>query len=231
MGRGDFDVIGRQWVDYFVAHCALKPEESVLDVGSGIGRVAIPMTDYLTGRYEGLDVVREGVEWCSEHDHPGLPELPLSASPTSTTGYTTRTASQHPAGVPLSLRGRRVRLRVPDLRVHAHASAGGRALHRRDRDGCCDQDGRCLASVFLWDESVEPSQPQLRFDDDAGPYRFNHGFKPEDVLGIQGGVPARLLQRCGFSPTVDYGWWGRPAGETNLDAQDIVLARLGPEQR
>jgi ubiquinone/menaquinone biosynthesis C-methylase UbiE len=41
----------------------------VLDIGSGIGRVAIPLTEYLSeeGRYEGFDVVEKGVQWCQTH--------------------------------------------------------------------------------------------------------------------------------------------------------------------
>lgn len=47
-------------------HIKLQPDDTVLDIGSGIGRTAISLTDYLTpnGRYEGFDVVKDGVEWC-----------------------------------------------------------------------------------------------------------------------------------------------------------------------
>lgn len=44
----------------------LKPDDAVLDIGSGIGRTAIALTDYLNsmGSYEGFDVVKRGVDWC-----------------------------------------------------------------------------------------------------------------------------------------------------------------------
>ncbi len=46
----------------------LKPEHSVLDIGSGIGRVALPLTFYLTtGKYVGIDIVLDGVSWCREN--------------------------------------------------------------------------------------------------------------------------------------------------------------------
>jgi len=65
VGRGgDFRLIGRDLVDLLVYH-GLRPDHRVLDVGSGIGRVAAPMTAYLTtGSYEGFDVDREMVAWC-----------------------------------------------------------------------------------------------------------------------------------------------------------------------
>ncbi|KIX21994.1 methylase involved in ubiquinone/menaquinone biosynthesis [Flavobacterium sp. 316] len=45
----------------------LKPNDTVLDIGSGIGRTAISLTNYLNsnGKYEGFDVVKSGVDWCN----------------------------------------------------------------------------------------------------------------------------------------------------------------------
>lgn len=44
----------------------LKPTDHVLDIGSGIGRTAISLCEFLTtdGKYEGFDVVKIGVDWC-----------------------------------------------------------------------------------------------------------------------------------------------------------------------
>ncbi len=49
-----------------VARARLQPTHSVLDIGSGIGQKARPLTTYLNsaGRYIGFDIVRDGVEWC-----------------------------------------------------------------------------------------------------------------------------------------------------------------------
>jgi len=46
---------------------SLKPEDTVLDIGSGIGRTAISLSEYLNsnGGYEGFDVVKKGVDWCN----------------------------------------------------------------------------------------------------------------------------------------------------------------------
>src|SRR4051794_26342926 len=45
----------------------LRRDEDVLDVGCGIGRTAIPLTEYLSehGSYRGFDISRESIEWCS----------------------------------------------------------------------------------------------------------------------------------------------------------------------
>lgn len=66
VGGGDFGQIGGEFFKYFVELCGLKPNDKVLDVGCGIGRMAIPMLDYLTtGSYDGFDIVPAGIRWSS----------------------------------------------------------------------------------------------------------------------------------------------------------------------
>jgi SAM-dependent methyltransferase len=45
----------------------VRPNSRVLEIGSGIGRVAVPLTQWLsTGSYVGIEVVMQGVAWCHE---------------------------------------------------------------------------------------------------------------------------------------------------------------------
>jgi glycosyltransferase involved in cell wall biosynthesis len=69
VGEGDFKAIGEEFVQYFIELCGLKPNERILDVGSGIGRMAIPLTNYLdkNGSYEGLDIVKTEIDWCRKN--------------------------------------------------------------------------------------------------------------------------------------------------------------------
>jgi SAM-dependent methyltransferase len=49
----------------------LRPNERVLDVGCGIGLVAIPLTSYLEiGHYEGFDIIPECIKWCQRNITP-----------------------------------------------------------------------------------------------------------------------------------------------------------------
>jgi len=76
-GPGDFKKIGEHYLTIFIEHCNLKPEHRVLDVGSGIGRIAVPLTKYLDSRgsYEGFDIVKKGIDWCNKHIKKEFPNF------------------------------------------------------------------------------------------------------------------------------------------------------------
>jgi SAM-dependent methyltransferase len=65
-GGGDYVAVGDEFLKHFQLMGGLKPDGVVLDVGSGIGRMARPLTSYLgpMGRYEGFDIDASGVAWC-----------------------------------------------------------------------------------------------------------------------------------------------------------------------
>ena len=69
IGSGDFKKIGDHYLDIFIELCNLKPNQRILDVGCGIGRIAIPLTKYLdaSGSYEGFDIVKKGIDWCKKN--------------------------------------------------------------------------------------------------------------------------------------------------------------------
>jgi len=66
VGDGDFRAIGAEFLELFIRYGGLRPEWDVLDFGCGIGRMALPLTQYLdpTARYVGVDVNRRGIQWC-----------------------------------------------------------------------------------------------------------------------------------------------------------------------
>jgi ubiquinone/menaquinone biosynthesis C-methylase UbiE len=67
VGDGDFKKTGEEFFKYFVELGGLKPHHKVLDVGCGIGRMAIPLIKYLeSGSYEGFDIVPKGIEWSNK---------------------------------------------------------------------------------------------------------------------------------------------------------------------
>lgn len=67
--REEFKALGEQYVRYFSEICGLKRDASVLDIGCGVGRMAIPLTKYLSpaAHYAGFDIIKAGVDWCTRN--------------------------------------------------------------------------------------------------------------------------------------------------------------------
>lgn len=64
-GAEQYKLIGNMQVEWLREYGGLKPDEDVLEIGCGIGRIAAPLTQYLTrGTYHGFDIVPHGIEWC-----------------------------------------------------------------------------------------------------------------------------------------------------------------------
>ena len=72
IGSGNFIEIGEGFKKHFIELGNLQPTDRVLDVGCGIGRMAIPLTSYLTkdGEYWGFDIVKKGIDWCQNRISP-----------------------------------------------------------------------------------------------------------------------------------------------------------------
>lgn len=68
-GSGNFVEIGNEFFSYFKKYGEITPNSSILDIGSGIGRMAIPFTKFLnhSGSYRGFDIVKQGVNWCTKN--------------------------------------------------------------------------------------------------------------------------------------------------------------------
>ncbi|HST22405.1 MAG TPA: class I SAM-dependent methyltransferase [Blastocatellia bacterium] len=66
-GGTTYEAESKEFLKYFIDIGELKPHETVLDVGCGIGRMAAPLTNYLTGNYEGFDIVAIGIRWSNNH--------------------------------------------------------------------------------------------------------------------------------------------------------------------
>lgn len=65
----NMDATSQVLVDRLASVARLTPSSQVLDIGCGVGRLAIAMSRFLDrgGRYEGLDIVPRGIEWCQQN--------------------------------------------------------------------------------------------------------------------------------------------------------------------
>ncbi len=76
VGRGDYAAVGHAWRNRLVRHHGVGPSSDVLDIGCGVGRIAVALTDVVTeGSYRGFDIVPDGIEWCRKAITPRYPSF------------------------------------------------------------------------------------------------------------------------------------------------------------
>jgi SAM-dependent methyltransferase len=82
-GSGGYESIGKQFFNYFIKFGDINTDSSILDIGSGIGRMAVPFTTYLSkkGQYEGFDIVKIGVDWCVQNISSNFPNFNFKLIP------------------------------------------------------------------------------------------------------------------------------------------------------
>ena len=69
VGHGDFRATGAEFLGLFRSLVDLRPDDRVLDIGCGIGRMARPLVPVLRppGSYDGFDIAEPGIRWCQAH--------------------------------------------------------------------------------------------------------------------------------------------------------------------
>lgn len=73
VGDGSYQAVGAEFLGHFIRKGGLEKTDRILDIGCGIGRMAVPLTQYLDyekGTYCGIDPVAGGIEWCNQKLSP-----------------------------------------------------------------------------------------------------------------------------------------------------------------
>jgi SAM-dependent methyltransferase len=66
---GDFLQVGVDTLRSLIRFASVTPASKVLEIGSGMGRIALPLTQWLEGEgeYTGVEIVKDGIAWCQEN--------------------------------------------------------------------------------------------------------------------------------------------------------------------
>jgi SAM-dependent methyltransferase len=186
VGDGDFEAIGAEFLQHFVALGGLEPQHRVLDIGSGVGRMAVPLTRFLdsTARYDGFDIVRRGVAWCERRITPRFPHFHFHHADVFNRRY-------NPRG---QVQARTFRFPVDDARVDfAFATSLFTHLLPEDADHYIGEmarvlrpGGRCLCTFFLVNDEVDA---RVR----AGDARMAFRHRGADVWLLDTDVPENAV--------------------------------------
>jgi ubiquinone/menaquinone biosynthesis C-methylase UbiE len=228
VGGGDYLEIGKLFFNYFIDLGNLKPNDRVLDIGCGAGRMALPITRYLNsqGSYEGFDIVKELVDWAKHHITPHYPNFRFQLANIYNSCY-------NPKG---KYRGTEYTFPYKNKEfdfifltsVFTHMLPAELENYLAEIARTLKPGGKCLVTFFILNETVH----QLILDKKST-FQFAYTFEdcridntevPEAVVGYEEEKLKGLFTANDFDvESINYGnWSGR---KDFLSFQDIIVLK------
>lgn len=227
INSGGNDGVGEEYFKYFVEKGHLKPTDCVLEVGSGFGRMAIPLTTYLKeeGHYEGVDIIKDGVNWCQSKFTPKFPNFQFQRIDVYNDRY-------HPKGFqkasefvfPFETNTFDF---VYLTSIFTHMFPKDMENYLSEISRVLKPNGRCLITYFL----LKQSTPVL-VNADQSIFSFKHAYAhhyvedinhPEYAVAYEEAFVRDLYKKVNLKivDPIDYGNWnGR---QEHLSFQDIIV--------
>ncbi|MEO5324455.1 class I SAM-dependent methyltransferase [Mesorhizobium sp. CC13] len=236
VGDGDFRAVGAEFLGHFIRLGGLRPEHRVLDIGCGIGRMAVPLTQYLdaeTGRYSGLDPVEGGIAWCRRFVTPVYPNFTFQRLDIAHNLY-------NPQG---KISGEALKLPYADRQfdfvimtsVVTHLPPDEVLVHLSEVARLLKPGGRLFMTAFVIDRLAAENtsgrrDPRLAFArDGTGPCWFVPDMPPLAAVGFDDGFLDQALEKAGLSVTFkSLGHW---RGQDADHYQDVYVAESRGAQR
>jgi SAM-dependent methyltransferase len=225
--RSDFNAIGRELFRYLVEVGGLTPNDKVLDVGCGVGRMAIPLTSYLSaaGSYDGFDIIAESIDYCTHKYSPRFPNFHFYHTDIYNTAYNPGgKGASHEYRFPF---GDETFSFVVLTSVFTHMLSPGLENYLAEIERVLTKGGRCFITYFVLDHESE----QLLLSNKSAmafSYPIDHGkstdaINPEAATAYDERYIRDLYLKLGLriAEPIRYGSWSGKS--TNVGFQDIIL--------
>jgi len=229
VGGGDFRQTGNDLVDVLTGAGGLRRGDRVLDIGCGIGRLAIPLTAYLnqSATYDGFDVVRRGIRWCRRNITPRHPNFRFHQVDVSSSEYRARGAAAVHFRFPFA-DGAFDFVFATSVFTHLVADEIRRYVDESAR--VLVAGGRFLATFFLINEvsvATMSARTIYHFPHVRGSMRLLDGANPAAGVAIEQEVLLKFLTGAGLAvERIAYGQW---SGRSDfLTFQDVVVCVKRP---
>jgi SAM-dependent methyltransferase len=217
----NYGQLGEEFKELFIRLGGLQPHHAVLDIGCGPGRMAVPLTGWLTGTYEGFDIVGHEVTWCRDHVTPRYPNFRFQRPDVLNARY-------NPTGtIPAS----EFRFPYPDgtfdfafaTSVFTHMLAPDVERYLGEIARTLKPGGTALMTWFLLTDAVTLPTARFTFDIPNGPSFSNDPDSPEAAVAYpdRWALDALFRSRLKVESVWPGGWCGTPNPQT---WQDVIVA-------
>ena len=229
VGGADFEAAGHEFLRLFIQLGNLQPDERILEIGCGSGRMALPLTSYVSqaGSFVGMDITQESIAWCQRNITRRFPNFQFLHADLYNQRYNPqgRYLARHYA-FPFGAEGFDF---IFLTSVFTHMLPDDIDNYLREIARLLRPAGRALVTCFLLNETQQllasQGQNDIDFKYGSGPYRVRSEIVPESAIAYNETFLRQLIAQCGLQiwEPVYYGTWsGRDDG---LSYQDVVLVQ------
>ena len=223
IGGSDFRNSGRHFAEK-LSDAGLHAGSHVLDIGSGCGRIAIPLTQIIrpSGSYTGLELSAPLVAWCTQHISPKYPNFRFVHCDLKNPMYNpggegdplTYAFPFRDGAFDLVMATSVFTHLLPDIAVH-YLQECARVLM---------PGGRLFATFYFIDEAVQSAESSLRFEHAWGENALvANPDNPEAAIGFRAAWILEQAAAVGLElePPIRFGTWsGRADG---YSGQDVLI--------
>jgi len=230
-GPASFDAVSDFHIATLKKWIGLEANHTVLEIGCGIGRDAIPLTHILTnGRYVGIDIIKRSIDWCTGNIAAKNPNFSFYhydvADELHNGGGTTSTLD-----IVLPLADASVD-RIFLFSVFTHLLQPEIEHYLREFRRVLKRDGLVYATTFVYNDDILKSARavsltpfDLRFEHEISPgCRINDPAHPLGAVAFTRDVWDEMVETCGMryaKPFLNGGWSGFHSDAA--DGQDVAI--------
>ena len=211
-------------------HAGLQVNSSVLDIGCGIGRIAIPLTDYLSEQaiYRGFDITEGSIDWCTRNISSIHPHFQFERADIFNTAYNT-SGKLRPENFVFSYVDKKFDVAIATS-VFTHLLSSETTNYLRESYRVLKPGGRLFATFFLLDtiarDCIVQGRSTLNFQYPMDSCMVIDAKTPESAVAYDLEFAKTLFVEHGFN--IDFfkfgGWSGR-AEEGPDYYQDLVVLK------
>ncbi len=229
VGDSDFEATGLEFVNHFKKLCYLQPNENILEIGCGSGRIAMPLTNYLnpSGHYYGIEIVADMVKWCQKNISSRHPNFKFIHADLYNKRYNPD-ATQLAKDYTFPFDNATFDF-IYLTSVFTHLLPEDTEAYFQEISRLLKPNGRVFATFFVLNDRQQQLAKQglnvINFNFECGTYSLKNETIPEFAVAYQENYLLQLLHDCGLviSPPIIYGSWSGLAEAISL--QDFIIAR------
>ena len=227
IGSGDFVKQGKAQVHLLKTYIDLQPNDKILDIGCGIGRTAVPLTEFLykSSVYEGFDAVKKGIDWCNENITSKYPNFKFTFTPLRNNLYNKSDAKAATFKFPYEDNNFD---KAFLFSVFTHMKIEDIQNYLNEINRVLKPEGKCLATFFTYTQSDQLENfPGFKFPFKREGYRLLNENVEEANIAIDMENLELMIAKSGLKleRKIDGFWKDLTKDRTDINFQDILILK------